>query len=237
MPLQQLRNIMSLQHLPTSTKIKCKYLGLIKWRQLWLMKVNLIWLTWTCHGQPTLTTHRCLYPIHLQSLRCVHCSEMGHTHPLWSSMEWISPLPTDHGSCQSRPDTSAHSWSAIIRYRQENPVDMARWVWGKTICYTDWRSTHRNGHVWWLAWRKWLEPGGMWWLQPILQRRGVRSVCRKVHTHPEVNGLVKLQQQSCSFSFTGRMLTINSTHQTMNNYALMSGASRWHPSILISTTG
>ena len=42
-----------------------------------------------------------------------------------------------------------------------------------------------------------------------------RSVCRKVHTHPDVNGLIKLQQQPCSFSFTGRMLTMNSTHQTI----------------------
>ena len=51
---------------------------------------------------------------------------------------------------------------AALRYRQENPVDMARWVWGKTIilCYTDGRSAHRNGNVevnWWLAWCEWLD--------------------------------------------------------------------------------
>ena len=102
MPLQQLRTINSLQHLPTLTRIKCKSLGLIKRRQLWLMKVNLIWLTRTCHGQPTLPTHRCLYQSHLQSSRCFHCFEMGHTHPLWSSMECISSNRSWFVSIQAR---------------------------------------------------------------------------------------------------------------------------------------
>ena len=70
----------------------------------------------------------------------------------------------------------------------------------------------------------------------MLQLSGVRSVCRKVHTHREVNGPIKLQQQPCSFSFTCRMLTVNSTHQPMSNYTMMSDASRWRSSILISTT-
>ena len=157
MPLQQLRMINSLQHLPTLTRIKCKSLGLIKRRQLWLMKVNLIWLTRTCHGSA-----------HFSNSLQVTCNHRAaSTASRWGTLNrngqaWNAYHPTDHGSCQSRPDTSAHSWPVIIRYRQENPVDMARWVWGKTIilCYTDGRSAHRNGNVevnWWLAWWEWLD--------------------------------------------------------------------------------
>ena len=51
------------------------------------------------------------------------------------------------------------------------------------------------------------------------------------------DGVIKLQQQLCSFSFTGHMLTINSTHQTMSNATMMSGASRSRPSTFSSTTG
>ena len=144
MPLQQLRTINSFQHLPTLTRIKCKSLGLIKRRQLCLMKANLIWLTRTCHGQPTLPTE------HTGVCTKVTCNHRAaSTASRWGTLTrygqaWNAYHPTDHGSCQSRPDrpTSAHSWPAIISYRHENPVDMARWVWGKTIilCYTDGRS-------------------------------------------------------------------------------------------------
>ena len=59
-----------------------------------------------------------------------------------------------------------------------------------------------------------------------------------VMTSPNVttDGVIKLQQL-CSFWFTGHMLSINSTHQTMSNDTMMSGASRWRPSIFSSTTG
>ena len=43
------------------------------------------------------------------------------------------------------------------------------------------------------------------------------------------DGVIKLQQLLCSFSFTG--------HQTMSNDTMMSVASRSRPSIFISTTG
>ena len=86
-------------------------------------------------------------------------------------------------------------------------------MWGKTIilCYTDGRSAHRNGNVDWLD--------GSGWTY-VMTSANVTS-----------DGVIKLQQQLCSFSFTGHMLTINSTHQTMSNDTMMSGASRSRPSI------